>query len=633
MRDTKHQGTRVVIYNLAQDPAGNYELDFNQDTTDIRLPPNYVDSETRHIDKTENAVSEYRVSLTKYVSILYFRPTMQVFIRGNMVERLCLTKHLVKKKMATYTPKTIRGVDKKPIKIQFGQTVNKEDQYGIVMYHHNRLIQAFRKINIRKNDFDGTVDPNKIRELMEQVMCVVEVNCLQPNHVKQAFTENSQYRNIEATLNTRLWSYCLDMYDDFMQTNPDDFSRQRDLWVQCDEPECQKWRRLPYGTRRDTLPARWVCMNNPDVLYNTCEADEEPEKDPEYQAYTSKRGRPKKNGSNSAQETPVASTSAAGPSSAAASVSGLPSSRAAPNQTPNDYPSNERPASPTPSFRNWMRENVPIPLGKKRTAPAITAKPGPSTSADKRPRRLFNNQATPDGVQIIPVGEQEPEVIVLEDDGDDGPTVNNVVPVKQEPANDSIHDLPTQPGPSRLNGSVKTEPGIPRINLSISSSASSLSGAASRYTTPHTPAPLLGDTPRETQLLRQEVGQLKVRNGELEKDNKDLREQVARLEGETLKLEEQVRGVEHLQITKGKLEEKLEGMQQLQAENRELRARVSELETPDVIEIETEAEYQMEKMKNLMIQFIRTLDRGYAYTNLNQLQKDFASINVTKSPT
>lgn len=47
-----------------------------------------------------------------------------------------------------------------------------------------------------------------------------------------------------------------------------------ELWVQCDEASCRKWRRLPVGTLVDGQQ-RWYCYLNPDTRYNSCDIDEE----------------------------------------------------------------------------------------------------------------------------------------------------------------------------------------------------------------------------------------------------------------------------------------------------------------------------------------------------------------------
>lgn len=47
-----------------------------------------------------------------------------------------------------------------------------------------------------------------------------------------------------------------------------------DVWVQCDNPDCRKWRRLAPGTELDEENP-WYCKYNPDGKRNTCQAPEE----------------------------------------------------------------------------------------------------------------------------------------------------------------------------------------------------------------------------------------------------------------------------------------------------------------------------------------------------------------------
>ncbi|KAL0028695.1 hypothetical protein WJX79_000395 [Trebouxia sp. C0005] len=46
---------------------------------------------------------------------------------------------------------------------------------------------------------------------------------------------------------------------------------QEDVWAQCDNPNCQKWRRLPPGTVIDENTP-WYCYMNPDEENAACEA-------------------------------------------------------------------------------------------------------------------------------------------------------------------------------------------------------------------------------------------------------------------------------------------------------------------------------------------------------------------------
>ena len=47
------------------------------------------------------------------------------------------------------------------------------------------------------------------------------------------------------------------------------------IWVQCDNPHCLKWRKLPAGTNPDKLPEKWYCQQNPDPAFRSCDVPEE----------------------------------------------------------------------------------------------------------------------------------------------------------------------------------------------------------------------------------------------------------------------------------------------------------------------------------------------------------------------
>ena len=49
---------------------------------------------------------------------------------------------------------------------------------------------------------------------------------------------------------------------------------QKAIWAQCENPNCEKWRKLPPGTVvSENEP--WYCYMNPDSERNTCSASEE----------------------------------------------------------------------------------------------------------------------------------------------------------------------------------------------------------------------------------------------------------------------------------------------------------------------------------------------------------------------
>jgi hypothetical protein len=49
---------------------------------------------------------------------------------------------------------------------------------------------------------------------------------------------------------------------------------QKEAWAQCENPNCQKWRKLPPGAPELDEDAPWYCYLNPDANRNTCSASE-----------------------------------------------------------------------------------------------------------------------------------------------------------------------------------------------------------------------------------------------------------------------------------------------------------------------------------------------------------------------
>ena len=48
-------------------------------------------------------------------------------------------------------------------------------------------------------------------------------------------------------------------------------------WVQCDNPQCLKWRKLPDGTDLEKLPDKWYCQDSPYPHMRSCDIPEEKE--------------------------------------------------------------------------------------------------------------------------------------------------------------------------------------------------------------------------------------------------------------------------------------------------------------------------------------------------------------------
>ena len=49
---------------------------------------------------------------------------------------------------------------------------------------------------------------------------------------------------------------------------------QKEAWAQCENPNCEKWRKLPPGAPPINEDEPWYCYMNPDLARNTCSASE-----------------------------------------------------------------------------------------------------------------------------------------------------------------------------------------------------------------------------------------------------------------------------------------------------------------------------------------------------------------------
>ncbi|CAL1546175.1 unnamed protein product [Lymnaea stagnalis] len=259
-------GTKIIIYNLKRLQDGTYELDFYSDPTDIRCPEAHeVDMTSVYHRPIQQNSSEYKRSLREYCSILFLRPRMKITIRGIRVKSKLISKSLSNTEIDMYKPTWLS----RPVKIIFGFTCEKDksEDYGMMLYHRNRLIKAYEKVGYQKQ-------PN---ELGVGVVGVAQVDFLQPIHNKQDFNKDEKFNSVMAAFANKLNDY---WNEKKTQQGPSQiqasFRTLPDwLWAQCDM--CLKWRRLPDGVDGNSLPEQWFCRMNSDATHNRCDIPEEPE--------------------------------------------------------------------------------------------------------------------------------------------------------------------------------------------------------------------------------------------------------------------------------------------------------------------------------------------------------------------
>ncbi|KAM6934175.1 MORC family CW-type zinc finger protein 3a [Xenentodon cancila] len=268
---TEKTGSRVIIWNLRRTSAGTTEFDFERDRYDIRIPSEVYETLNEsplNPDRTVSYTPESIYSLRAYCSILYLKPRMQVMVRGQKVKSQLIAKSLAYISKDHYKPTFLN----KRIPIIFGYNTKSKDQYGIMMYHKNRLIKAYERVGCQLKANNKGVG----------VIGVIECNFLDPTHNKQSFNETDKYRKTMSSLAVKLEEYWNEIRfrrtkEDPTSTVPveDAMKRPDQNWVQCDD--CLQWRKLPDGIDCSKLPDKWFCRMNPDPQFRSCQVEEEPE--------------------------------------------------------------------------------------------------------------------------------------------------------------------------------------------------------------------------------------------------------------------------------------------------------------------------------------------------------------------
>ncbi|XP_028750959.1 MORC family CW-type zinc finger protein 4 isoform X2 [Peromyscus leucopus] len=256
------KGTRVLIWNVRRNKDGKSELDFDTDQYDILVSD--FDAEEKDISGVTFQPPETEYSLRAFCSVLYMKPRMKIFLRQKKVTTQMIAKSLADVEHDIYkSPFT-----NKQVKITFGFSCKYHNQFGVMMYHNNRLIKAFEKVGCQLKPTRG---------VGVGVIGVIECNFLKPAYNKQDFEYTKEYRLIISTLAQKLNAYWKEKTS---QENFENLPISRKIpdqtWVQCDE--CLKWRKLPGKVDPSTLPARWFCYYNPHPKYRRCSVPEEQER-------------------------------------------------------------------------------------------------------------------------------------------------------------------------------------------------------------------------------------------------------------------------------------------------------------------------------------------------------------------
>ncbi|KAM6978414.1 MORC family CW-type zinc finger protein 3a [Tautogolabrus adspersus] len=266
-------GTRIIIWNLRRTPTRTSEFDFFTDRYDIRIPSDVyeeLNESGQQPGRLPSHIPESVYSLRAYCSVLYLKPRMQIIIRGQKVKSQLIAKSLALVRKDVYKPNFLNN---KPIHITFGYNTKSKDQYGVMMYHKNRLIKAYERVGCQLKANNKGVG----------VIGVIECGqFLEPTHNKQSFNETDQYRKTITNLGIKLEEYWNEIRYRRQTEDPnnnipleDTTKRPDQNWAQCDK--CLNWRKLPDGIDTSKLPEKWFCHLNPDPAYRSCQIPEERE--------------------------------------------------------------------------------------------------------------------------------------------------------------------------------------------------------------------------------------------------------------------------------------------------------------------------------------------------------------------
>ena len=187
---TTPTGSRIILFNLKRSP----ELNFDQDPLDIRIRGDDLGTDEGTRSSSRRPVyQQYRAgqqmtldvpedySFRSYMEILYLRPTVTFTLRGELVVPRCPIKRLDVEhyQFEPYTPKGIPNERASSIVIHVGyqDAPGRTKHCGFHMYNKNRLIRMYQRFGAQL----------QVNTMMKDMLGVVEADCLEPTHNKQAF--------------------------------------------------------------------------------------------------------------------------------------------------------------------------------------------------------------------------------------------------------------------------------------------------------------------------------------------------------------------------------------------------------------------------------------------------------------
>ncbi|KAF3332831.1 MORC family CW-type zinc finger protein 3 [Carex littledalei] len=187
-------GTRIIVFNLWRNDAGEMELDIKSNNQDILISGSPRAETTNNAVKLLNQMhtaNQYRYSLRVYASILYLHLPMgfRIVICGRDVDHHYLINDLEHRQCIAYRPKVGCGFEAEVTTvIGFLKGAPNVNVHGFCIYHKNRLILPFMPVVHSTN--------GKCRG----VAGVLEANFIKPTHDKQDFEKSALFQKLEIRL-------------------------------------------------------------------------------------------------------------------------------------------------------------------------------------------------------------------------------------------------------------------------------------------------------------------------------------------------------------------------------------------------------------------------------------------------
>ena len=183
-------GTRIILFNLRKrenEESHLYELDFCT-WNDIRISDHTAENTRKHRGPvfqqnrdgqlaTTDVPEDY--SMKAYMEILYLRPRCAFYLRGEKIVPRCPISRLTKEYYVfpEYKPKGFAD----GVTVHCGYVEGNSKLCGFHIYNKNRLIRMYQR-------FSSQLQANC---MMKDMLGVVEADCVEPTHNKQAFKENA----------------------------------------------------------------------------------------------------------------------------------------------------------------------------------------------------------------------------------------------------------------------------------------------------------------------------------------------------------------------------------------------------------------------------------------------------------